>query len=1334
MKRISTLIALLFLSAFAHAAETGYGQLAASCVAVSTTGACVTFNVHPPDYIHIPQANSFTWQTIFAGGTPTSITVVLQGSIDGTTFSTIDTSTSTAGETRSKTGTAYNYFRCNVTAYSPNGTTLGCQITPAFVGSGSGSGPANSSDVIAFWTGTCSASTYLRGDGACSTPSGSGTVTSFSAGDLSPLFTTSEATATSTPALTFSLSTAAAHSFFGNNTGSTAAPGFQAIAEGDVASLVTDLGLKADALNAALTGTPTAPTAAGGTNTTQLATTAFVLANASSLSGLTLGFLPKAASSSTIANSLLDDGITTASTLTYAGSGGITAPSFNGTGSVAATVNWGQGTKPSSATTAITEYAPTSVTSYFLAKPGAAATGIMHWTNSAGTVTSSISGIAIADLTATGTPSSSTFLRGDNTWAAGGALSGLTTGFITKASSSTAVANSLLDDGITNANGLTYTGSAGIFAPSFTGTSAGAAGFIKWTQGTAPSAGTTAITEYAPASVTSYFLIKPGAAASGLMHWANSSGTVTSSISGVAIADLTATGTPSSSTFLRGDNTWATPGGSGTVTSVTGTANQIAVATGTSTPVLTLPSTIIPPGSVEPTGPTPYYDVIANGLVGNGSTDNSTALQAIVNGCSATLGCKIFFPCGVYKFNTGITTSTAQGINWEAATMAGWGNSTVRCVRLTTASAITILTIGDTGADIQNGGSISNIAFEDTSGSGTAVGGLLVNRASRIPIRSCEFDSFTGSGHYGIKFDGGGGGGFDNHNSVWDVRMRAVQNGIIVAGGSDGPDIFGGDIATDSSATAPIGIDEQQTASSSVKIFGTSVDVLGLSTPVGVKIAGDSNFISGLKIEGATPLATCTSATCIGVQVLSTGANNQINIANATKLNTVVQLDSGSNQNYVSGVGVNNDNDVTDSGDINDVFWNGSNDHFLQVHTTTTSLASPWKIEGVTQPGSGSVKLTRMLVPSGRGLIFQQTTGNSGGGYLNADSAIRGCIGFGLYGSCSTSGVTASGTSATLVVGGNTAGQFDFYTDTSLTAGNTFTPTLRASLNSAGLTLPGTINKVTITAPASSATLTIANGKTLTASNTLTFTGTDSSSVAFGAGGTVLYSGGALGTPTSGVMTNVTGLTEAGQTLADNTTNNASTSAHGYLKKLDNTATHYMDGTGAWSTPGGGLPTITQWLSYPSGSTALSKPAANATMVWGMYVAGSITPTAMCYHVTTADNTANIYDMGFFDASGTLLAHTGAVAGTTLFSGTGGKCANFTGSPSAITGKVYFAMTGNASVAIIGGVSGSPAFTFASAAAPATGSTTSGGLLVTGITFSADSYVMNGQMPSIGLH
>ena len=47
--------------------------------------------------------------------------------------------------------------------------------------------------------------------------------------------------------------------------------------------LNTALGLKAPLASPALTGTPTAPTAAQGTNTTQIATTAFVQANVSNL-------------------------------------------------------------------------------------------------------------------------------------------------------------------------------------------------------------------------------------------------------------------------------------------------------------------------------------------------------------------------------------------------------------------------------------------------------------------------------------------------------------------------------------------------------------------------------------------------------------------------------------------------------------------------------------------------------------------------------------------------------------------------------------------------------------------------------------------------------------------------------------------------------------------------------------------------------------------------------------------------------------------------------------------------------------------------------------------
>lgn len=107
-----------------------------------------------------------------------------------------------------------------------------------------------------------------------------------------------------------------------------------------------------------------------------------------------------------------------------------------------------------------------------------------------------------------------------------------------------------------------------------------------------------------------------------------------------------------------------------------------------------------------------------------------------------------------------------------------------------------------------------------------------------------------------------------------------------------------------------------------------------------------------------------------------------------------------------------------------------------------------------------------------------------------------------------TSGTTALTlpTSGTVTALGNTttgSGSIVLATSPSLT-----TPTL-------GVASATTVNKVTLTAPATGSTLTLGDGstlslaasKTFTVSNTLTFTGTDSSSVAFGAGGTAAFIG-----------------------------------------------------------------------------------------------------------------------------------------------------------------------------------------------------------------------------------
>ena len=205
------------------------------------------------------------------------------------------------------------------------------------------------------------------------------------------------------------------------------------------------------------------------------------------------------------------------------------------------------------------------------------------------------------------------------------------------------------------------------------------------------------------------------------------------------------------------------------------------------------------------------------------------------------------------------------------------------------------------------------------------------------------------------------------------------------------------------------------------------------------------------------------------------------------------------------------------------------------------------------------------------------------------------------------------------------------------------TPTL-------GVASATTVNKVTFTAPATGSTLTIADGKTLTASNTLTLTGTDASSVAFGAGGTVAYTADklsafaattssellgvisdetgsgslvfansptlitpALGTPASGVMTNVTG-TASGLT-AGNVTTNANLTGH--ITSVGNAAVlgsftsaqllaALTDETGSGAAVFGTSPAITTSLTTPSTSFDLINTTATTVNFAGAATTVSI--------------------------------------------------------------------------------------------------------------------------------
>jgi hypothetical protein len=149
-------------------------------------------------------------------------------------------------------------------------------------------------------------------------------------------------------------------------------------------TVTTGVGVNSGGMGAGVSSVNTltgAVTLAAGVNTTITPAGNTLTIASTGLSGLTTGFIPKAASASTATNSLCDEGISVANTMTCTDTAGVAAPSFASTASTAGFVDYAQGATSAAAAlcvtaTSICEQAPTSVTYYLVIKPGAVAQGV----------------------------------------------------------------------------------------------------------------------------------------------------------------------------------------------------------------------------------------------------------------------------------------------------------------------------------------------------------------------------------------------------------------------------------------------------------------------------------------------------------------------------------------------------------------------------------------------------------------------------------------------------------------------------------------------------------------------------------------------------------------------------------------------------------------------------------------------------------------------------------------------------------------------------------------------------------------------------------------------
>ena len=164
------------------------------------------------------------------------------------------------------------------------------------------------------------------------------------------------------------------------------------------------------------------------------------------------------------------------------------------------------------------------------------------------------------------------------------------------------------------------------------------------------------------------------------------------------------------------------------------------------------------------------------------------------------------------------------------------------------------------------------------------------------------------------------------------------------------------------------------------------------------------------------------------------------------------------------------------------------------------------------------------------------------------------------------------------------------------------------------------------------------------------------------------------------------------------------------------------------STGGGSAPTLPFFATAGSRNGGTQTLVQNVNKLFGFLLPYNVTTSALTYTITTADNTANNYDIGIFNSAGTLVLNIGPTPGTAFAPSKAFHTLQWVqGSTALAAGKYYLGVTTNCKTtcAVIG-ASGS----FVSFAINTSVGASTGGALSSTITPPPDTWA-SGNQPTI---
>lgn len=313
------------------------------------------------------------------------------------------------------------------------------------------------------------------------------------------------------------------------------------------------------------------------------------------------------------------------------------------------------------------------------------------------------------------------------------------------------------------------------------------------------------------------------------------------------------------------------------------------------------------------TGGLGEYDVMAFGAKGDGSTDDTAAIQAAINAVPGSGGGTVYFSCGQYKITSGLSTSTSNiALVGQESGYGDFQSVGAAAVEILVPTSVVGFTFNPSAAaTIFQGPLMRNINFRDTAG--TATGGILIKRANNFVIENCTCTEFHAG--YGMRSDGTG-----NVNQYPQLNNFNATNCLIGLDciASNGIRMIGGKIDANSNITSgvrasSIGV-QYDTNSDTLKMFGVILQGINVAVKLdrttsqecgvygcrfegcttGVTVAGDNNIIAGCNFNNSL-LSPAT-----GISFASTADGNRAtdNIFAACSTNV---SDSGTNNVWLNG-------------------------------------------------------------------------------------------------------------------------------------------------------------------------------------------------------------------------------------------------------------------------------------------------------------------------------------------------------------------------------------------------------------------------------------------------